>query len=341
MQPIRGPESVSFFTIGNAAYFPGIVGLLNSLRLLGHGQQLFILDHGFTEAQRQALLPHCTLLRAPDSYVTNSALFKPFAHLVDPDGVVVTIDSDVLLTRSLEEIVAQAAEGCIVAYPDPEDDRVFAEWEEVFELPAAPRQQAYVCSHFVAFSTRHWPDLLGQWWEACQRIYTHPTIAEVGTQYPGATTQADQDALNALLMTRVPSEALLLLPPEERPHSPFLPRVEIVDAQTLACRFEGHATTMLHADGNPKPWRRQAWVRVRDDAYVRLLKRLLHGDDVAMRWPASESLPPWLRRGVVGDVPLRLLGRVNSIPRRKRRELVEKLVPQWLLGRALERLRPS
>lgn len=331
----------TYYTIGSANYFAGTVGLLNSLRLLGHRDELAVLDDGFTERQRTALSPHVQLVPSPGAEVTNSTLYKPFPFLLRPTGTVVIVDSDVILNRSLDPILERAAAGEVVAYPDPEHDRWFAEWQEVFDLPMPPRRQPYVCAHFIAFSVEHWPELLGRWWSASQRVYSHATIAEGVTSAGNPTAQADQDALNAILMTHVPREALALLPAEERPHSPVLRRVTVTDSRTLACEYGGHRVTMLHADGGPKPWQPGAWVRVRLDAYSRLLRRLLHSSDVTLPWPPGEPLVPWLAPGRRGMAPLRALDLVNRVPRRRRRQIAEQMLPRPLRGPVLRLVRRS
>jgi hypothetical protein len=72
--------------------------------------------------------------------------YKPFPFLLRPQGIVVVIDSDMILTRNLTPVLALAAEGRICTFPDPEKDRRFPEWREIFGLPSAMRKQTYVCS---------------------------------------------------------------------------------------------------------------------------------------------------------------------------------------------------
>jgi hypothetical protein len=56
----------------------------------------------------------------------------------------------------------------------------------------------------------------------------------------------------------------------------------------------GTRVAILHYALAPKAWEPKAPVRLRDDAYVRLLPRLLFGEDVAVRLSPSE-VPFWLR----------------------------------------------
>lgn len=86
---------------------------------------------------------------------TNSTLFKPFPYLLNPTGTVIIIDSDMIVTRSLEEIINLTKQGKICAFPDPEDERWFSQWQQLFDLPNVPRNQIYVNASFVALSTIH------------------------------------------------------------------------------------------------------------------------------------------------------------------------------------------
>ncbi len=169
-------QGITFYTITDADYFIGSVALLNSLRLTNHHNDLVLLDCGLTASQREFLSPHCKLFNMSSNLATNSTLFKPFSYLLDPKGTVIIIDSDMIVTRSLEDIINLTKQGKICAFPDPEHERWFSEWQQVFDLPNMPRHQTYVNAGFVAFSTIHWSNLLEQWWKACQRILSHPTL---------------------------------------------------------------------------------------------------------------------------------------------------------------------
>jgi hypothetical protein len=294
---------VTFFTVCNDKYFPGLVGLVNSLRLMGHDDPVVVGDCGLTAAQREALAPLCRLFKLDSSLVRNPTQYKPFPFLLHPQGIVVMIDSDMIVTKSLNPVLALAAQGKICAFPDPEHDRWFSEWQEIFSLPSVPRKQTYVCAGFVAFSASLWPDLLELWWEACQRIRGHPTLQE-GVPSSGATAQGDQDALNALLMSEFPFDALLLLPDDEQVYIHQLRQVRSADARTLRCQYKGQQLLILHACCTPKPWQPNGVCfrgDVRGDVYLRFLRRLLSAPDVALKVP-TPLLKIWLRQGVVADL---------------------------------------
>ncbi len=299
-----------FFAVTNAGYFPATLALLNSLRLTGHDQEMVLGDCGLTPDQRARLAPHGRVVEIPAGPDRDPVLLKSFAHSLEFDGVVAIIDSDMIATGDLSDVLALSAAGRICAYVDPEPGRRFAEWEEIFALSRPPRDQEYVSSGFVSWSTEHWPSLLGSWRDACERIPIGATLAH-GATSAGALAQGDQDALNAVLMTEVPADALFPLPNDERPVWRNT-RVEVLDPKTLRCRIDGHATKLLHADGSRKPWQQRTWWRVRNDAYVRLFRRLLFSDDVAVAASPSE-VPLWLRPGRAGTACLEVLDLANAI----------------------------
>ena len=243
---------VTFFTVCNDNYFPGLVGLLNSLRLMGHDDPVVVGDCGLTAAQRELLAPHCTLFELRSNLVRNPMQYKPFPFLLHPQGTVVLIDSDMIVTGSLNTVLSLAAQGKICAFPDPEHNRRFSEWQEIFNLSCAPRNQTYVCSGLVAFSVSFWPELLERWWKACGRIREHPTFQE-GVPLSGVTAQADQDALNALLMSEFPSDALSLLPYDEQVYLSDLRQVRSFDARTLSCQYKGQQPVIFTPVLRPNP----------------------------------------------------------------------------------------
>lgn len=299
----------SFFTVSNSGYFLGLVGLVNSLRLNGHREPIVVADTGLDPEQCALLADHVELEQLPRDEVSNPTQYKAFARSRAPRGVVCIIDSDIIVTASLLSIMQCAEAGAICLYPDPHSDRWFAEWQQVFALSRPPRRQVYGCAGFVAFSTSHQPELLHQWWDACARISKLPTYQE-GT-HTGPTAQADQDALNALLMSEYPADALHMLPEREQVFRWDFPKVRIEDAQTLRCSHRGVQPRLLHGCMVPKPWQTRG---VRRNAYVTLLRRLLTADDVTVKVP-EEQLPLWARRGTAAQAALTLWSTANMLNR--------------------------
>jgi hypothetical protein len=293
-------ERVTFYTIANARYFPGLAALLNTLRLNGHEEELVVLDEGLTPGQRQRLAPHATLVELPRERLSHPALLKPYPAELSPSGVVVLIDSDMIVTRPLTGPLAAAGDGRIAVYSDHESSasRWFAEWEREFDLAAPPRRQRYVNAGFVAFSQERWPEFLARWRRACELVPLErygelPRFVPRRTVLEGESLWAgDQDALNAILMSEIPEDAIALQPAHEQPD--WLAEVELEDAQTLTCRYRGGETAILHFSLAPKPWEPTGWRRVSRNAYIELFPRVVLADDVALRLEPAE-LPPWLR----------------------------------------------
>jgi hypothetical protein len=303
------PTDPTYYTIANARFFPGLVALLNSLRLTGNAGPLAVLDVGLTDEQRALLEGHATLHTLPPGTKTTPFLAKPSPHLFIEGGTIVIVDCDVIVTRDLGDIAARAEAGSICVYPDhPEaGDRWFATWEEAFELRAPLRRGRYLGAGLVALSLERWRWLLERWWQACEAIPEGRHFAREAEQPFWA---GDQDALNALLLSEVPEGAVEVLPQDEAVLWDALGEVDVVDERTLECRYRGGPTALLHYSYRPKPWERRAWPRVTDDAFLRLLPRVLCGDDVELRLDPA-SLPLWARPGAAGRGVLRALHGVH------------------------------
>ncbi len=309
----------TYFTVSNEPYFLGAVAMINSLRLTGNRGEIVLLDMGLTAAQRNRLEPHVRIFDAPAEVKRLPMLVKPFPYLLEPQGRVVIIDSDMIVTRPFDPILEQAASGKVCAFEDGMD-RWIAEWESALGLAKPLRRQDYVNSGFVAFSTEHQPDLLRRWWEACHEISNDQTMWG-GRDGDDPFFFADQDALNALLMSEVEADALAFSPGPEAPApsvgggTDWLSLVKIEDKTTLRCSIDGTSPYLLHYLGIPKPWQRQSWMRVERDAFVELMPRVLCGDDVAIRMDRGE-LPPWCRPGALAGAARSALGTVNHGSRR-------------------------
>jgi hypothetical protein len=286
-------SDAAFYTVADAGFFPGAVALLNSLRLTGNLGELIVLDTGLAPAQRALLGEHARLVPLPASGAGSAFLAKPLAHRIELDGPLVILDSDMLVTAGLEGVGAQADAGKICVFPDhpTTQHRWFAEWQSGFGLAAEPRRQTYVNAGFIALALGRWRHLLERWSQACELI---PAGAHFSSDAAGPYWAGDQDAFNALLMSEVPVDAVEILPGDGEAYWDALRDVEIVDERTLECRRNGSPVSILHYSYPPKPWERRAWIRVVDDAYVRLLPRVLFADDVTLRLDVAD-VPPWIR----------------------------------------------
>jgi len=316
---------VRFCTLADARYFPGLVALVNSLRLLGHHEPISVLDLGLTDAQRAALAPECDFVPVPPGPPRHAWLLEPVASLARPAEVVVYLDADIIVTRPLHDLIERARLGKVVVFPDTQADRWFAEWRELFELTQPPRRQVYVNAGFLAVSTRRFPVLLPRWAHACELIIGRPTVKDDPEAMDSPIGLSSQDALNALLMSEVPTGAIDLQPAGAEVHRRQLPLVQVRDVRTLECSFEGNPTTLLHHWGAPKPWDHAARGYM-VNAYSTCLRRLLVEQDVAVRINPRE-VPHWLRPGLWGRVAHFAVR--HSVPAARRlRERLRRRAPQ-------------
>src|SRR4051812_11422807 len=118
--------AVGFYFVTDARYFTGAVALINSLRLVGHDEPVFVLDCGLTWDQRALLGPAATLVPSHES--RPPTLRKAVAPMLCPAQVMVLLDTDVLVVQHLADFLGTARGGKIVGFPDVlHVDRHFAE----------------------------------------------------------------------------------------------------------------------------------------------------------------------------------------------------------------------
>lgn len=316
MDAARDPPDAgaTFYTVADERFFIGVACLVNSLRATGNRGEIVVLDNGFSSSQRARLEPHVRLVDVAEVRGLPT-LMKPFPQLLDPRGVVVMIDSDVIITRNLDPIVELAAAGQICAFADIDDqrNRQIPEWEQIFELERPLRRQNYVNAGFIALSTDRHPQMLARYWELCSKVPADAYLAS-GADYDQPFWGGDQDVLNALLMSEVDPGAITELPEQEGPSPGWHRQVRIEDPATLRCSLAGHFPYLLHYWGSPKPWQRQSWMRVERGAYVELMPRVLFADDVTVAADPRE-VPPWMRPGARPAAARSVLGAINHAAR--------------------------
>jgi hypothetical protein len=287
--------ATTYYTVSDERYFVGTVGLLNSLRLTGNDGELVILDRGLAAWQKGLLAPHATVVDLPELRDIHYWLLKGAPALVPRPGLAVLIDSDIIVTMSLDDILDVSAGGAIYSYPDHHlaRERWFPEWSDAFGLTAPLRRgQTYVNVGFVAFSQDHWPRLFERVREVCERVPA--SEVHVGRSFQPFWA-GDQDAMNALFMSEIPAESMVVGPSHEAVYWDAHRDVEIVDPITLSCVYDQWDVRLLHAASRPKPWLGDFWRRVRmDDAYVRLLRRLLFDPEAPVTISPDKTVF-WLR----------------------------------------------
>jgi hypothetical protein len=301
--------------------------MLNSLRLLGHREPVLVLDCGLTSQQRELLTPHLTLVPGPDNALPY--LLKTIAPLRHPAEVTVLIDADIIVTRSLTELIEQARNGKVVAFRTGYD-RFFPQWADLLGFGAVKRQP-YLCSALVVLGGEEGKDVLRLMDEGQTRVPVPSGGSPDPRKFFRTVDQsplqlADQDVLNAVLCTR-PSDRTLRLEHSLAPEPPF-PGLRMLDDQELRCAYgDGSEPYVLHHLG-AKPW----LVPMRDSPYSRLLSRLLLGPGIELRVPEAE-VPLRLRQGFLAGAGRMLAG----LQDRFRSSVREPL--SWRVGSRAEALR--
>jgi hypothetical protein len=290
----------AFYCVADSGYFLGAVGMLNSLRLLGHREPMFILDCGLTAAQRELLAPYATVVPGPSD--VPPCLLKTIAPLRHPADVMVLIDADIVASRSLAGLIERASEGRVLAIKDGED-RYFAEWGRLLGM-REPRRQPYVSSSLVILGDGPGREVLALMHEAQAHIDIHgsPFAARVPDHrffrgdYAAASAKhpffyPEQDVLNAILATEVDPRHVEVLDRRLEADPPFS-GLRVIDERTLRCAYrDGTEPYVLHHFAL-KPWLQRTF----HGPYSRLLRRLLVRSDVAVR-VRERQLPLRLRTG--------------------------------------------
>ena len=296
-------ERLSFYCVADAAYFLGAVGLVNSLRLVGHDEPIVLLDCGLTGEQRELLGSEVELVTAPAS--EPPWLLKTAAPLERPAEVTVLIDTDMIATRPLTELIDSARGGRVVAFRDRQE-RFFAEWGELLGLGEA-RRRDYVSSGLVAMGGGVAREVLELMHGARARVDFERTFWRANDRgYP--FLYADQDVLNAILAAAVEPERVVALDNRLAPNPPYR-GLSVADEATLRCAYRDGTEPYVVHQYVRKPWLEATY----DGAYSRLLRRLLTAGDVAVRVP-GEAIPSRLRAGARGRAE-RALVNARDYPR--------------------------
>jgi hypothetical protein len=299
------PRRAAFYCVSSEMFFIGAVAMINSLRLLGHSEPIFVLDCGLSAAQRDVLSAEATVVPSPDD--ATPFLLKTVAPLRHPAEVMVLIDADIIVTRSLGRLIDHASQGRIVAVEHGQD-RYFPEWGEVIGRTA--RHRRYVSSSLVVLGGSVGSKVIHAMDSVQRRIDLErtpysgsvPDFASLGGAFPDTDAHhpfyfADQDVLNAVLATEANAGQVEVLDRRAEAITPFTD-LRLIDENTLRCAFEdGTEPFAVHHFMPTKPWLEPTIPGV----YSRLLTRLLRGGDVAISVPARE-LPAHLRPGLVGAV---------------------------------------
>jgi hypothetical protein len=289
----------AFYCVADERYFLGAVGLVNSLRLVGHREPILLLDCGLDDEQRDLLEPEVELVTAPAG--APPWLRKTAIPLGRPAEVAVLVDADMIVTRSLGDLIERAASGRVIAFRDRQQ-RFFAEWGALLGLGAA-RPGPYVSSGLVFCGGAIGRRVLELLDECQARVDFELTFWRRNVRgYP--FLYADQDVLNAILATRGEPERIEALDERLAATPPFR-GLRVTDERSLRCAYRNDAAPYVVHQYVRKPWLEATYHGV----YSRLLRRLLIADDVAVR-PPQARIPLRMRTGALARAER---ARVNAI----------------------------
>jgi hypothetical protein len=279
-------SDAAFYCVAEERFFLGAVALVNSLRLVGHTEPIYLLDCGLSPQQRELLEPHATVVPGPRDAAPH--VLKGIAPLRHPAPLMVLIDTDMIVTRPLTELIELASEGRVVAVAN-DRDRFVAEWGELLGL-GPTRRMPYVSSALVFLGGAVGDEVIRLLHELKDEVDFELTFWRRNVRdYP--FLYADQDVLNAILCTRLDRDQLVAVETRLAALPPF-DGLRLLDEGSMRCSYrDGSEPYVLHHFAR-KPW----LAPTRSNVYSRLLTRLLLGSDVALRLEPTD-LPLRLRTG--------------------------------------------
>jgi hypothetical protein len=299
---------VAFYTVADSRHFVGLVGLINSLRLVGHHEKVVVVDVGMTPSQRSIVQSVGIVVDPPK--LVHGVLAKPVGPLSEPADVMVLLDADVLAVKHLTNLIDHARNGELVFFEN-DHSRFFEEWSDL-GLGELKREPYVIAGHFLGPRS-----LLTPLFEVLDALQDE--LPPGSTHYDGGRTSspfyfADQDLINAYLMSVPEPESVIRLSKALSPIPPFSGIRRIGDIHCVGPA--GLEPYFLHHILN-KPWLRPT----RRNVYVDVLQAALWAPDAAIRLEPRD-VPPRLRPSWQG-------------------RLGEALVwPPYLVSSARERLAP-
>jgi hypothetical protein len=282
--------SVSVYTVANDRFFPGLVGLVSSLRVQGHDGPIVVVDTGLTRGQVRNLSGDTTIVRPPTDLPALYA--KPFGPLEQPDDTMLLIDADMLCVRPLGDIVDRVRAGSIVAVEDIGrpglSDATWRQWERRLDLGPL-KQGPYVNGGLFALPREQGIAFFTTFAECLERVDPTETHMSASTHDFGLPFfLLDQDVGNAILGSAPFHDRTFVLPYRYAPHPPFrgvrvTPELSCVDDAGVHPYFLHHALQ--------KPWLEP----LPSNPYTELLIKYVHHP--AAPSVDDDELPPFLRAG--------------------------------------------
>jgi hypothetical protein len=265
------------------------VALVNSIRLVGHSEPIFLVDAGLAPEQRDFISSQVTLIPGPED--VPPMLMKTVGPLKHPAAVAILLDADSIVLRHLGELIVAAREGRLVAFVnnEPNHDRFFSEWQDALGLGPMRRQPYLASGHLIvpdSLSRR----LLDPWQEGQTKVDIGRTLFGRG-KLSDPFYFPDMDVFNAVAAAHLGPDELIMLEHRLAPSQPF-EGLRLVDTERLLCSYSDGVRPFLLHHILAKPWLKAT----RTNVYSLLLPRLLLASDVAVQLEPKQ-VPLRLREG--------------------------------------------
>jgi hypothetical protein len=281
------PEPLAFYCMSSDVYFLAAVGLVNSLRLLGRTEAIYLTDLGLTDEQRRLLEPEVRIVPAPAG--VPPFLLKAHAPSRHPAEVQVLADADMIVCAPLDPLLDVAAGGKVVGGATGLD-RHHDEWAELLGLGSLDGSIPYLSSALLVLGGQLGDEILALVDDRAGRVEFERTYFR-GNDPTYPLLHAEEDVVNAVVRAKARPEEIVAFEPRLSAIPPFA-GLTVTDARVPRCEYEDGTRPYVVHHWPGKPWLE----RTHDGVYSRLLRRLLTGDDVAVRVP-DRLIPRRFRRG--------------------------------------------
>lgn len=289
---------VVFHTVANAPHFIGAVALYNSVRLAGHDEVFALVDAGLTPEQRRLVSGHLELVQAPAGVAP--VHLAPYAPTLRTADVHIVLDADVLVCRSVHDLIESARSGRWVGFVNdpPNDERFFPSWQATLGLGPMRRRPYLNAGQFV-FPRALGDKVVRPWIDGQEVVGLGRTRYAHRARLSDDFYFADQDVVNAVLSALLGDDEIDVRPHRLAPHPPFT-GVRLSNRHGVLCEYDDAAAPYFLHHTMAKPWLQATPSSV----YSELLTRLLLEDDVEIRL-RPRDLPLRLRPGRLGLVDRR------------------------------------
>ncbi len=289
-EPKPSLDPLAFYCVVDSRHFWGLVALVNSLRLVGHDEPVYVLDCGLATWQQHALSQDAEVVITAAEAGIHPLLGKTVLPLRRPSAVMVVVDVDVIVTGRLDALVAAAVEKPLL-FPNDQTARFHTGWAKLGYGP--PVKHLYVASGQFVLPLGSSLGFLQTWSEGLGRFAAEPALgARALSPEDDAFYYPDMDVLNAMIGTALPLDSYALADASTVAYWPFR-GLRVLDPERLEVEAsDGTRPTLLHHILD-KPWN----TPVAPNAYSSLMIRLLCDSDLSIRLPAAR-IPCALRRGI-------------------------------------------